>query len=686
MALSVSFSDRKFASIPPPDVAFFVESYSHTAGMGPFSARITATGERGELRRLLDMLRYGVDIFDEAGGWRWGGYIHTVQYNLGRVTITSSMDDVANRVKVGYTYQAPNGQQQADQSTVATDQESIDLYGQKEQLFTRTNISYTVAQRIADQALADKRFHKKRLEIGSGVERGKVVLQCRGIGETLGWMNGGELSGAVDNLSDPTGYTAPSNIKQQYLYNHGDNAENTTIQFGDTAAKLYACQGFTVSGSAPVLITDIKVKIVQVGNPADDLLVEIRSGATPWGGILVASGTIKNANIKPAHTWTSVSSITPGFLLPGNTYFITLHRSGAVSGTQYFRWATYSGGGSSDVTTYGTGGAGAVAQGLIAFIDISMETRGRMLTMNALTSSYRIAQSITNISSVPYNLGRVRVRVGRVGTPAGNLFLDVYADSGGQPAAVSLYGVSISGITTEATYTFQIPSVGVGVTQHQPSDRIWLVFATPTHDVNNYYYLLATESGGYTDGNVLTDNGSLWLVPPGELDLYFSAEAIRQTTDQIKDIITSSNPGAGQFMTGCDIEFDSRLFTAVKRDTDISAAKHISNLLNAGASDGTKMLMQVTRERRVRVFKEPTQGSNDYILTSDGRLLTLFDDPDTKARVVAGVWARVNDADVVAAVGAEPALFIDKAEYNALTNTVQYQVRGQINPYDVLGM
>ena len=103
-----------------------------------------------------------------------------------------------------------------------------------------------------------------------------------------------------------------------------------------------------------------------------------------------------------------------------------------------------------------------------------------------------------------------------------------------------------------------------------------------------------------------------------------------------------------------------------------------------GASSGRRMLAEVTRDRRLRIWTEPSVDTNDYYIDSSGVLFNARNVPVQKDAPIVGVWARLRDIHPPALESPSGfAVFIEEMEYQASTDSLIPRARSARGPYDV---
>jgi hypothetical protein len=279
----------------------------------------------------------------------------------------------------------------------------------------------------------------------------------------------------------------------------------------------------------------------------------------------------------------------------------------------------------------------------------------------------------------------VKLRMSKAGAPADNLVVDICTDNTIITAPDTVIATSdvvaataLSPSLDWITFTFNTPPL------LQPATNYWLkIRRSGATDAVNFYQISANASQGYADGVPLVYNGSGWSSPTPNADVLFDLGGVIETTEQIRSIATG---GAGQFLTGVEIDTASNVYSNPYQGGDSNAQAVIGELLMSGTSTGQRLMCQVTQDRRLVVMAEPILGSNDYYLARDGRLTNNMDAPVEKTHVNVGVWARLKDVSAAGAEFSEAGaftMFIEEMEYQAGGDRVTLKTRETRNNYDV---
>ena len=153
------------------------------SAMGGFDvAEIEIVGLPDAAFSLTDMLRCGVEIYDESGFVVWQGIVWTAQVPWGRRMIGRSLEKAANRVQVAYTTVSSD----AVKTAWALDTRHVARYGTKELIDNQSDAGKTQAIQYRDAVLARRAIWPAPRTQSDSI--GKAELICTGLFSTLDWI------------------------------------------------------------------------------------------------------------------------------------------------------------------------------------------------------------------------------------------------------------------------------------------------------------------------------------------------------------------------------------------------------------------------------------------------------------------------------------------------------------------
>lgn len=303
---------RTFADlVVMPDLVFNIDRYSWLTMGGPGSATIQASGTRAALFELVNHLRAPVEILNDLGEAVWWGYFSELVVNLKGINFGVDLKSMYNNVAVAYT----------DQNIRLTtqwsgDADSIDEYGQKEILLSKSDVTEADALQRRDTALASTKYPIPTLKF-SGGENVTATITCKGWISTLEW---------------------------RYYFNAcGKESYETTgeggREIGEDDRPMLA-QSFRILATTAWNATSVWVRPWKQGMdgdlPTDDLVISIKADSAGVPGATLASGLLNATAIGTSADWLEFVLDGAVTLTPGTTYWIHVKRSGAVDETRYF--------------------------------------------------------------------------------------------------------------------------------------------------------------------------------------------------------------------------------------------------------------------------------------------------------------------------------------------------------------
>lgn len=187
MTLTVRFRRRDMQeALVLPRVTWQVRNHSWAAIGGPKAATIEASGDAGALWELIEMLRCPVEVRNPVGDAVWWGYVAEAEVTVGAITVSASLDSMANRLAVAYAYTTADNTIGTRATTAwAEDAQSIAEYGTFERLESSHTDDTTTAAALRDAMLQAYRFPIPTVRVSPGSTERKATLQCRGWWETL---------------------------------------------------------------------------------------------------------------------------------------------------------------------------------------------------------------------------------------------------------------------------------------------------------------------------------------------------------------------------------------------------------------------------------------------------------------------------------------------------------------------
>lgn len=702
-----AFSDRAFAPIvPPPGVTFKIKPYSWRDIGGPLQARIEATGDEASLWGLMGWLRYGVEIIDDAGEAVWWGYVQAVRIEVGALTISYSLANMVNRVRVAYQQRNADGTVSRSITTDADNALSQAYFGAvKERTIRAGDLSDAAAVAQRNEALAMFAYFGAELEVSSrGGAAARVTLDCAGWWQTLGWRMVGEP--VQDQAQTTLNQYGPYGIEVTYYpfgFTNGSKGD-TWERLGHYSTADYQyqlAQSFvlpTTSTSQPVYIDNVQAMLQRTGAGSAQLTLAIHadSGGADPGTQIGVLATLPVTDVGTGDTdWVAFRPVddSPIWLMPGVRYWAVLTISPEPALSDSIMWTgVHAGNGSAaerarikhnaasawtDGANLGTGG-----DFNLRVACSHAETR---LQVAATSAQTKVGQEfVVDTGSVVPIASGVRLRAMRSGSPADSLVVALYSSVAGAPG-VLLDSVSIPVMELSRAFDWVTVQFGGGASLALGTPY-WIVLSrSGAVDPNNMVIVAATRNATYPDGLAATYNGSSWATITPDTQLIFELLTAVQTSTQVGQIITGYAPLLGP----ARIDAQSGLFAASARDGDADALRETNALLEAGSVNNRRMLATVLRDRSVIVSEAPAPAAAWY-LQRDGQLVDALGLPARMQRCPVGIWIAPRDVSPAGAsyapLGEATAYYVEESEFDPSNGSWRPRLRGQRDPFDLGGV
>lgn len=289
------------------DASFRVKRYSASVYGGPKLASVEVRGDESTMLSLRTLLRCPVEIFDDEADVVWWGCVYRATAYIGNVSLSWSLDELANRVAVVYTATVPGASGSRKITTDWAEQAlSIVDYGTKERLVTLSDGDSVYAEGLRDQMLARLGQPVRGLELTNsepGIARGE--LELRGWFDTLGWRYYAQAAGLASYARS------------------GGKAEALPLSPGAVG------QSFQINGTVGWDARAAAVRMKAESAPTDNYTIALRSDSAGAPGAVLATTTLPASGLSGSATWSGVTFTTPVTLAPATTYWVVVQRSQA---------------------------------------------------------------------------------------------------------------------------------------------------------------------------------------------------------------------------------------------------------------------------------------------------------------------------------------------------------------------
>lgn len=633
-------------------------SYSAAAVGGPVEARIELTGDSLTCFAALDWLRYYVVIRNGNGTPVWNGIVTGVDYQSEATRIGVTLDDMRNRILVDYTYDDASGTPQSAATDWAQDATSISRYGTKEERVSLADAPQAQAEQKRGTWLAQVKLPIASVEPGEG--QVSATLNCTGLWQTLDWQYYADASGRVvfdeaDDAEHLLGWGLTSNLigfRNQAI--HDISARLANLAYGGKVV---------VTGSAANNTT------LTVGQPGSDDAVTLGPTNTisfdALDDIMDSAGGLGSFRADDMIRVEGSSANNNGY------YWVK------TTGTTHIEAS----GGANNIASAAAGPSITLTMGHKATVDeaVTAERPGNTTTITALGT--KIAQSFSVPGSVNWAAYEVMVRVKKIGTPADNLRISLYSDSGSTPNA-QLATATITGSTLSEDMNWVTANLGTPPTLTAGATYWIVVERTGSNAHDGCYAVGFNTDPGYGSGVMRIWNGSAWGTRWEDGDMPFQVWGQLETSTQILRILQAE----GQFFAASSVADASNTYKRQYRDGTRKALAEVEELMETGTSATKRYIATVNADRQVTARQEPLPADDDPVYSAKtGTWRVAQGGPWEEGVLPAGRWVMVGDLPPLVGLtvfGLSP-FFCERADYDVESGRMTPEPRGRTLPWDV---
>jgi hypothetical protein len=372
----------------PSDLIIIPESWSASDRGGMQAATLNASGSAESLASLSGWLGDRLEIFNEQGDAVFWGRLWDVEINLGNVLLTSTMDNVYNRVKVIYAYTLPDGSVESRTTDWVEDATSLARYGARELLYGLPDTFMVSADVVRDNLLAYYKDAAPVTTTQAQVQWG-ARLFARGLWEAAASVYFTNPDGLVEHDGESSTLSIGRYLESDEIsfgtLTPGGDADEIHIATGDfdplttgdsftisgasvganndtyTVAGQDASNQITISGTfadeaagATVRVspgesmahdnvaisfvpatswdcTHVAVKVRQVGSPSDSFRIGIYPDSSGAPGTVIQAKETLGSLLFTDLTWTEFELPAPVALVGGTTYWLAMRRTGTAN-------------------------------------------------------------------------------------------------------------------------------------------------------------------------------------------------------------------------------------------------------------------------------------------------------------------------------------------------------------------
>lgn len=646
VVLGVRFDESGAWGPQPADVTVAVEWFSAAAWGGSEKAELRVEGPVAGVEAAVGWLRRGVEVRNEHGSLVWSGFVQEVRLRQRERTVTVSLLELANRVKVVYT--APNAEDAAE-TEWAEDYDSIARYGTVERVESGgSEMTLDEAARLRDEVLAQRAAPALGLAADGGEGEVSALLMCVGWWSTLGWLFYERTGGRVEfaeggGVTHPVGWALTSDqVGFWYKYLFHTPALLSGLQVGmqvwvsgsDDNERIY-----TIVKRA----TDAYVSVT-----ADTIMFEedddIRDAAPGNLGVFRSPGMIR----------ISGDGANNGFRIIEQVSATYLNVEQAFGG----------------IVNYGAGPAITIEQGHHVEVTprTTTETPGALVS---LTTASTVAQAWRMPAGESWWLGSVWLRLRRVGTPAAGVTVDVRADSGGLPASTLTTATLAAGSAPE---TLQWVQVLFDNSWAPVADTVyWVVVSTTGGAADAYYEVDLDDETLAPEGEARLWDGSSWIaVTPAAASLLFKVWGAEDVTVILADVL-----GRNPLFSLVDVQAVGGVWRNPYATGDLSLLAAAEKLLALGTGGGARLTAEVAANQAVVVRSVAGAANTDWHWTDDSRLVAPGGGECETGWLPVGRFVWVDG--LPRALGAQ-AVFVERAEFDGQTGRVRLMPAAALDP------
>lgn len=665
---TVEFRDRNFDPIPMRDLSFSARQWAGARNRGPTQAEVFASGSKEAIWSLSEKLGFELRIKNANGTICWWGKYTRIEMQYGSRTVGLSLDDMANKIRVRYSHDAPGGTV-SGVTEWAEDARSIAQYGVK-----------TLTENADQTTLAEAEYRRdtmlefKSLPVGtaaggggSSLAPGMATARIFAIGwtETLAWQpydqpqgrlvhdDGGKEQIMGYGFTEPLGFKSQENTIHSILGNFLNLPEGTRLQLSGMAANNGT---FTVDVATEDDIETYTASTISF--EATDDILDSAAGLN----------FVRNNEMIEV----SGSSGQDGF-----------HFTDSIS-VGHVTTDTGFGG---QITNEAAGASITIDQGnrITVAENVTRAAPGAVATVVA--HGKRIDQSFTIPETGSFTVGEIIIRVRKIGAPATGVVVGIYTDTAGDVGAqIEAVTVSASDISDE-----------LGDTLFAALNTTTLTFGTVYHlvaevfgsgDSPTDYYMVDVEEAGedgvapYADGVLKLWTGTQWTARIPNASLAFQIWGHQTTTQQLVEVVSA----AGQFGLSVSVRNSSSLPKRQYRAGKYDALNEFDDLLEAGTSGAKRMVVKPQIGSRTLVIEqEPAVDSiRDLVWRDDDKLYWPTGAPFEPGVLVPGRWVTLADVPVsVSRLARISPMFVEKDSYNAESDTHELDPRGARSVWDL---
>ena len=659
MNFSIAVYDAAGAAIlVPGNLDVRPSMWSAIARGGPLDAEIEIGGDLAQLAGLTAWLGYRIEIINANGLAVWWGDIATVEIVATGLRRGVSLNRLGNKVSVRYSLTQPGGTAAAADTAWASDTTSIARYGTFERRITPTReMTATEATAYGAVALSSLAWPHYTLQPDDGAPT--AIMRCTGLWQRLGRTYYDQAAGLEENNTSGAGIPL------------GQGFTSDDVAFTATTASIHE-----IAGQFATFIDGTTIKVTGAHNAGNNASFEIiGTDDRPPMGVVTT-----NVVFDPADDLTDNNG-TLGFLEVDDAFVVSGSTDGLNDGTHQVKTAgsqhveIRTGYFGSDITAQSAGPTVTITRGNYVKTNGTLTNEGVGHTITVTTWGQKIYTSFTLGAALAWTVGKVEIRIRRVGAPADTVKVQLVADSTGSPGALieESAAVAAADIPTETAWvsfdfanTATISSATYGL----------VVLRTGANDPVNFYEVEVDEALSYTRGALKVYDGAAWQTASPNADLIFRVLGEIDTGAQIALILATQD-----WVRRMDVA-TTGLISNQYRDGELTSLEEMTSLLDGGTTGTSRLIAKATRDRAAIVTARPAATTARYIWRGGGALTDLYGQPAEEGYLPAGEWVRLGDDQDLGPWAALSPVFVERAEYRA-DSGLSLEPEGQENAFDL---
>lgn len=639
----------------PPGCEHTVMQYSSNDRGGPVEATIKVRGPVAGLWLITNLLGERIYIHNPLGQLVWWGRLYEISLGMGKISVSASLGEMANRVAVVYSDYSPSEGYEQARTTWYDELDSQTQFGIKELLYSFGDSTASQADAKAQEILSNYGWPVGKTVFDSDEE---ATIICKGPMDFLSWKLYNDLFGHIRNPAVSGGNLSLgwSLTGNKFIFYQGNIFTNSGAFVGVENGDLLNITG-SVSNNRQYTVTAIgsNTNLVRSANtisfdPSDDIM-DSADGLGIFTGLnsIEVAGSASNSG-----THLINSKVDDGHL----TIYTALSRA---------------------LVTAAAGPAITITQGRKVSTQETAVNEIAGASVTATLVGSMLIQSFTPVVTI--TASKLAVRACQVGNPVDNFIVKFYTDSAGVPGSQ----VGSTSITTGTALPADSPSeiwitlptnitLTAGVTY-------WIHISRSGANASDKFYRLGLSESTY--GLTKAWTGSAWQsfsrqgVP---MSLPFTILDAEDTTTTMTRVIQA---GGQSFVTSL-----AAAQTGVKatryRNSDTTALVELQKLLDSGNSSGLRLIASVSPVGELTVEQQPSDSGPNPFLEEDGTISEISGARWTQGRLPVGKWLAIRGTpDSIASRWRLSPLYVESATYDAERDSMRLVPRGNRRVLDV---